>query len=328
MRIRGAWAAALLAAAFALPAEAAPSKQWTVTRLPDLAAYGGSARAINNRGEIVGTSHPLEHYPRPVIWDNGVVTDILGDNPTYGVANAINDKGMVAATQRSGVIVWKDGVTTPLNIAGEPADINRAGDVVGLYYPWGEIAFGPQRAFHYRDGVVHELPGLSNNPAAAGGVNDKGIVVGYATPDFSSDRRAVLWQDGVLRELATLGGTNSAAGDINNRGVILGSADAPDGRNHMVTWDVSGALLHDYGPRLAGHAINDRGAIIGNDLDTGRPFLLEDGVFTWLLDLPAMREQGWVSFGAFGINDRGWIVGIAWKPGVSNSGVPLLLKPR
>jgi hypothetical protein len=62
--------------------------------------------------------------------------------------------------------------------------------------------------------------------------------------------------------------------------VILGSADAPDGINHMVTWDaVSGAITHDYGPRLAGYAINDRGDIVGigyraTSTNQGEPLLL------------------------------------------------------
>src|SRR5260221_7393303 len=108
-------AARLLAAAWLAAAtlciQAAP-KQWTVTQLPSLGDYGGSARAINNRGQMAGTSQVAENYPHPVMWDNGMVTDLLAGNPTYGVANAINDRGMVAGTERSGVVVWQEGVTT------------------------------------------------------------------------------------------------------------------------------------------------------------------------------------------------------------------------
>ncbi|HYC38415.1 MAG TPA: hypothetical protein VEC19_18450 [Usitatibacter sp.] len=318
-------AAALLAAA-SLATYAAP-KQWTVTQLSS-GDFGGSARSVNNRGDVAGTNIPFDGYPRPTVWINGMPTDLLGENPTYGVANAINDQGVVAATSRSGVIAWKDGVTTPLQIAGEPADINRKGHVVGIFYPWGEIAWGPARPFLWKDGVVHDLGSLGNNYAAAAGINDRGVVVGGGTLPMSSTMRGFVWQDGAMRQLGTLGGEHSGAVDVNNRGVILGTADDANGINHMVAWDLNGGLLHDYGPRLAGHALNDHGDIVGNQLDTGRPFLLKDGAYTWLLDLPAMREQGWVSFAAFDINDHGVIVGIGWKPGVPNSGVPLLLKPR
>jgi probable HAF family extracellular repeat protein len=318
-------AGALLALA-SLATVAAP-KQWTVTRLADLGPYGGGARSVNNRGDVVGTSHVAEFLPHPALWANGLVTDLLAGYPSYGVANAVNDRGEIAGARGSSIVTWKDGQATPLGIAGEPQDINKSGDVVGYFYPSGQIASGPQRGFYYRDGVVHDIGTLGNTVTAANGVNDKGVVVGYSTLPFSSTNHAVVWQNGVLRDLGTLGGTHSFAIDVNNHGVILGTADAPDGVNHMVTWDVDGRLLQDYGPRLAGYGINDRGAIVGNNLDTGRPFLLEDGVFTWLLDLPAMREQGWVSFAAFDINERGWIAGIGWKPGESWAGAPLLLKP-
>jgi uncharacterized membrane protein len=154
------------------------------------------------------------------------------------------------------------------------------------------------------------------------------VVTGYSRLPFSSTDHAVVWEGGVLRDLGTLGGANSSAGDVTNHGVILGSADTADGINHMVTWDLRSGQVQDYGPRLAGYGINERGAIVGNQLDTGRPFLLEDGRYTWLLELPEMRAQGWVSFVAFDINDHGWIVGSAWKPGISSNGTPLLLKPR
>jgi probable HAF family extracellular repeat protein len=319
-------AALVLAAAAAY---AAPKREWTVVALPTLTEYGGTARDINNRGDIVGTSQVAPNYPHPVIWSNGTVTDLMPQNPAQGVANAVNDKGDVAYQQRIVASIWNDGKVTTTFAAGEPADINKFGGMVGYYYPSGAIASGPQRGFYFHDGILEDIGSLGNNLTAAGGVNDKGVVVGYSRLPFSSTDHAVVWQSGVLRDLGTLGGTNSYAGAVTNSGIILGSADDAKGINHMVTWDAaSGALLRDYGPRLAGYAINDHGDIVGSQLDTGRPFLLEDDEYTWLLDLPAMREAGWTTFGAFGINDRGWIVGTGWKPGISTAGAPLLLIPR
>lgn len=323
------WLAAALIAAATLAAQAAP-REWTVVQLADVGAWGSWARGINNRGEVAGTTSVADTRPHPAAWNrDGVATDLASGSPEQGVANTINDAGTVAGNLASQVFTWKDGVATPLPIVGEPLDINKSGAVVGYFYPSGQIAMGPQRGFYYKDGVVHDIGSLGNNIVFAAGVNDKGVVVGFANLPFSSDYRGIIWQHGVgLKQLGTLGGRNSHAGDVTNRGVILGSADDANGINHMVTWDLNGGLLHDYGPRLGGAAINDRGAIVGVQLDTGRPFLLEDGVYTWLLDLPAMRAQGWVSFSPMDMNDHGWIVGIAWRPGTPSGGAALLLKPR
>ena len=205
-------AAALIAAA-TLSTQAAP-KEWTVTQLPDVGAWGSWARGINNRGEIAGTTSFEDTRPHPAAWSrDGAGTDLAAGNPATGVANAINYAGTIAGNLGHQIHTWTDGVAT-------------------------------------------------------------------------------------------------------------------HGINHMVTWDTNGGLLHDYGPRLSGAAINDRGAIVGTQLDTGRPFLLEDGVYTWLLELRAMREQGWQSFAPMDINDHGWIVGIAWRPGTPSGGAALLLKPR
>ena len=322
------WLAALACLATAATmASAAPTKSWTVTALPG-GNYGGMARGINNHGDVVGTVEFPVHNARPVYWLDSPYTDLLDGYGGHGVANAINDHGVVAMTANFVVSTWKDRVTTSLGIVGEPLDINRSGAVVGYFYPSGQIAWGPQRGFYYKDGVVHDIGSLGNNLTAALGVNDKGVVVGYSRLPFSSTDRGIIWKDGVLTQLGTLGGQHSYAGDVTNRGVILGSADDANGINHMVTWDLNGNLLHDYGPRLGGSAINDRGAIVGTQLDTGRPFLLEDGVYTWLLDLPAMRDGGWVSFSPMDINEHGWIVGVGWRPGTPTGGAPLLLKPR
>src|ERR1043165_3028033 len=102
-------ACAALVLAAAATAHAAPTRTWTVTALPHT-QFGGDARAVNNRGDVAGVNEVAQYYPHPAFWSNGTAVDILEGNPTYGVANAINDAGAVAATQRSGVITWKDGV--------------------------------------------------------------------------------------------------------------------------------------------------------------------------------------------------------------------------
>jgi probable HAF family extracellular repeat protein len=321
-------ACAALVLAAAAAAHAAPKRTWEVVVLPMPTEFGGTARAINNRGDVAGTIHVETTRPHGAFWSNGVMTDLSAGSPTFGVANEVNDHGVVFAMEGAALFLWKDGVRTPLGIVGEPLGINKSGGAVGYYYPSGEIARGPQVGFYYENGLLHDIGSLGNNLTAAIGVNDKGVVVGYSRLPFSSTDHAVVWQNGVLRDLGTLGGTNSYAGIVTNDGVIYGSADAADGKNHLVAWDLEGRLLKDYGPRLSMAAINQHGAIVGNNLDTGKPFLLEDGVYTWLLDEPSIRASGLASFSPTGMNDRGSIVGIGWRPGAPSGGLPVLLVPQ
>jgi probable HAF family extracellular repeat protein len=320
-------ACAALVLAAAATAHAASTRNWTIVVLPTLTEYGGSARAVNNRGEVVGTSSVNPTEPHPVIWANGVVTDLLPGNPAIGVANDVNDQGVVAATDGASVIVWKDGRATSLGIAGEPHDINKSGGVVGSYYPSGEIARGPQNGFYYKDGVLHDIGSLGNNLTAASGVNDKGVVVGYSRLPFSSTDHAVVWENGVLRDLGTLGGTNSYALDVTDHGVVVGTADAADGSFWMFLSATQGGMkpvLQWVSPM----AINDRGSIVGNNVRTGHAILYEDGLVTDLRTLPAFIDGGWTSFTPFGINDRDWIAGIGYRPGSPWQGTPLLLIPE
>src|SRR5436853_6654357 len=126
-------ACAALAIAAAAAAHAAPTPAWSLVVLPTLTENGGSARAVNNRGDIVGTSNVAPNYSHPVLWSGGAITDLLAGNPTYGVAEAINDQGAVVMQQRSGIVVWRDGATTSLGIAGFPSEINKSGGVAGTY---------------------------------------------------------------------------------------------------------------------------------------------------------------------------------------------------
>ena len=181
----------------------------------------------------------------------------------------------------------------------------------------------------YRDGVLTELGTLGGNWSGAGAISDKGVIVGSSYLPRSSTFRAFIWQGGVMRELPGLGGSESGAGPMNNHGVILGTAFDTAGKQWMVRWTNPDLPPEKLMERGGGYALNDHGDIAGVNLNTGKPFLLEtDGTLTWLLDLPAMKAAGWHTFAPFAMNDHGWIVGVAWKPGVSTLGTALLLKPR
>jgi probable HAF family extracellular repeat protein len=66
---------------------------WSKGAITDLGSF--SPTAINNRGQIVGTSQAKNGQQRGVLWQNGRITD-LGGNPTGTTfAQAINDHGQI-----------------------------------------------------------------------------------------------------------------------------------------------------------------------------------------------------------------------------------------
>lgn len=323
-------AALLSVSAFAA---AAPTKQWSVVELTPDSPGGGSASDVNNRGDVVGQTLrqtgplPFGFTPTAYVWRNGVREDIGSGAGRSSVASAINDKGTIVGAVDGTAYMWKDGVATSLHIAGNAVDINKGEQIAGTYWTGGAIGSGQERPFVMRDGVLFELPMLGTSGAGVGALNDKGVVVGYGLAPATSTTHAVLWQDLAIRDLGTLGGRDSFADRINNHGVIVGRSQDASGARFMARWNVGGGPIEKLQAGFVPFGINDHGAIVGSDQNTGIAFLYEDGVVTNLLELPAMKAGGWKAFTPRAINDHGWIVGTAWKPGVAFWGTAVLLMP-
>jgi probable HAF family extracellular repeat protein len=155
------------------------------------------ALAVNNRGQVVGTSgactspNPLAHA---VLWKDGSVTDLgnLG-GALNNIATGINERGEV--------IGFSD----------------LAGDAVLHAFLWT------------KDNGMQDLGTLPGDlSSVALGINEEGQVVGQSC-DQTGNCRAFLWQDGVMTDLNTLVCHGSSlyltiGGDINDRGEIAGQA--------------------------------------------------------------------------------------------------------
>lgn len=163
--------------------------------------------------------------------------------------------------------------------------INNKGQIVG----WAQTDTGA-RAYLYRNGVLTELGTLGGNSSHGSALNNRGQVVG------DSDLHAFLYQSGIMMDLSALpGGTNGYAEGINDRGQVI----CAFGSQAVLYSD---GQLYDLGTFMP-TCINNRGQIAGGNGTTA--VLYSHGT---LADLGTLGGFGGL---AYGINDRGQVVGVS-----------------
>jgi probable HAF family extracellular repeat protein len=251
-------------------------------------ATSGGANAINNLGQVVGTSYVPGLSDRAFLWDQGIMSDLGALGGGAALANAVNDSGQVAGYSATlpgltayHACVWQNGTITDLGTLGGGGSfangINNAGDVVG----GAALANGRTHAFLYHDGVMADLgapPGNTYTQAYA--INSSSQIVGTAefedNPPPYNYVHALVWQGGTLTDLGTLGGLNSEAKAINDAGDVVGYADlgspsyATDAflYHHGVMTDLNTLLVPGSAWTItSASGINDAGQIIGLGVD-------------------------------------------------------------
>jgi len=319
---------AALGLVLAVTAQAAPSREWAIIDLGAFGTTGSAPAAINNRGEIVGSSTKafagqLAEISRAFLWSDLQMRDLGAPELFFSQANAINDRGTVAVTSGGDKLyLWKDGQWIWTGVTGTPLDMNRSEAVVGQR--WNGTAF---HAFLWQDGVLNDLGTLGGPISGAFALNDKGVVVGVSELPAPGVAHAFVYKDGTMRDLGTvLGHEDSTANDINDRGIIVGFASTTGDDSVAFIGDVNGIRpLFDLPAPHAAVAINNHGAVIGT-IGEGS-FLYEDGVLTRLEDIPAVRTNRWTRLYPVDINDRGWITGFGVHEGTGPGLKAFLLRP-
>ncbi|MBV8227305.1 MAG: hypothetical protein JO232_19175 [Verrucomicrobia bacterium] len=302
--------------------------RYQITRIPTAQGANSSALGINNKGEIVGYSFQGEDYQAFLYSSSDQsLTEVDSLGGKINAACAVSDAGQVTGYSQDGngnllafVFSRKQPIASLGTLGGgstsEAFGISNSGAVVG------DSQSGNQnhRPVLFSNGSVQDLGlGGSNEPDAletAFAINDSGQIVGRHSVGNKAFH-AFVFINGNTTDLSTLGGANGEALAINKSGLVVGDSDTADGPAHAFVFDHS--QLKDLGT-LPGfdnasyaRGINSSGDIIGDSdsADQKRAFIYTKGQLVELDKLAQnLSEVGFISLDvAYGINDKGWIVG-------------------
>jgi probable HAF family extracellular repeat protein len=173
---------------------------WNGGQMIDLGTLNGypnsQANDINDAGQVVGNSYQYVSsgttssvLARPVLWQNGTITDLGTLGGTLGSANSINN----------------------------------AGQIVG----GSETSNGQYHAFLRQNGSMADLGTLGGNNSSATSINNSGTIVG-SSDTSTGETHAFVWYQGRMIDLNSLLPPNSGwvltyGTEINNKGVIVGT---------------------------------------------------------------------------------------------------------
>lgn len=319
-----------------------PSTSVPTYTIMDLGTAQNNAvgRRINDAGLAAGYAGENANAPRAFVVRAGGLAPAVRDLPLPEGANAsvaygLNDAGQVVGTaitaagsgERAFVYDEPTGVLTLLpslpdgqNRAEARAVSSTGQTVVGSAFTGqsfsgpgvGAPAFPIFHAVVWRNGVVRDLGTLGGQAGEFGyatDVNDAGQIVG------TSGLRAFLYQND---KMTALGGEQTSAEAINSRGDVAGGD-----RGEAAVWP-AGSGERRLG-KLNGNStyawdINDAGAVVGGGGSDSSPgaFLYDGGRMTGLnRRIPA--NSGWALNVAYGINNRGQIVGVGTLNGVQRA---------
>jgi probable HAF family extracellular repeat protein len=325
--------------------------RYAYTDLGVLGGLDSYAWTLNDRGQVTGHAdtspnsgprgfHAFLWTPFTTNGTTGSMIDLFETSPAdaSSIGNGINDCGLVvgeslAADLSTSVAFIYKGSSFDLGSFGGTDSaangINGRGQVVG----YSKKPNGIDQAFlwvpNHPGATKGHMYSLGKVPASIGGVayaiNSGGTVTGFSLDTGFIDH-AFVWRpftrNGTSGRMTALveppGATHSSAAAINDSGVIVGEMGLPTGEDHAFVYRTA---MHDLGTLAGGHRsfasdINSSGQIVGlSETFNANPhaFIYANGHMTDLNKFlpPPVKSSGVVLSGAFGINDKGQIVGDA-----------------
>ena len=271
----------------------------------------------------------------------------------------INNRGeivgeyIIASSKESILLRDRRGRITSFDVPGakgtEASDINDRGQIVGTFSEDTPIVNNSARprGFLLDRGKLTtiDFPGAALTVAA--GVNNRGQVVGGYL-DAQGRPHGYRWDNGRFTTIEVPGASGTMAGDVNDRGEMIGvvgtNPDDPRGTMGSRGFLLRGGIYYRFAiPGVAftqPTKINNRGQIVGFTATSasGDPtqddlhgFLLRTGIYGAFtpIDFPGAPITV-----AFGINDRGQIVGAYQNPAAVPNGqrspmrMPMMMSRR
>jgi probable HAF family extracellular repeat protein len=314
--------------------------QYTVSHLGTLGGRDSDARAINDKGQVVGGSMIAgDSASHAFLYDGTVMKDLGALGGRNSSAHGINNSGQVVgesdiavdsatpSLDKSTHAFLYDGKTLKdLGTFGGKRStahgINDSGLIVGYNLATEGFAFA-SHAILYDGTTMKDLGSLGGKSSSALAINDRGQVVGSSAITGGFARHAFLYDGTTMKDLGSLGGKYSQALALNNRGQVVGFSYITEDSDILHAFLYDGTTMKDLGT-LGGKyskalAINNRGQIVGTsqitDSLTNHAFLYDNGT---MIDLNTLlpTDSGWRLIVANGINDSGQIVGHGYTKGV------------
>jgi uncharacterized membrane protein len=159
---------------------------WTKNAIRSLGGCcGGSAKSVNNTGEVVGDMYDEAGRYQAFLWNASRGIQSIGPPDRYSSAIAINARGHVLVQAFSDVFIYAGGSLTRMDLSSrypsQPRAINNCDGVVGSFGPFAdaERAFVWEKSHGFRDlnSLIASDSGWKLEAATS--INDHGEIVGW-----------------------------------------------------------------------------------------------------------------------------------------------------
>ena len=325
---------------------------YRLVRIPGLGGSDTRARAINDRGLVVGSATLVgEREGRGFVFDGSSTTPLPGLTPlASSVANALNERGDIVGQSLDLVslttapVLWRGDEVVDLGAdsrwdGGTALGVNDAGVVVGMTAVGSPFSKGFIWDAKNGGQIVGTLEGRTGGANRA--INNAGVVVGDSYFFGDPGQAHLASRIKQAYETRAIGAPPPASGvawAINNNGLIVGMA-APSFAPYtaaIFTPDAEEPLIHlgtlPHAISSVALGINDAGDIVGSSGDhpewaSGHAFVVLDRTMYDLNDLIDDADGQWVVLiEATDINNRREIVG--WGQTRDGQISAFLLLPR